>query len=249
MNPRLVAPKACGRISACTALSILGHGPYRLLTLSRTYILTQEAARGRLMPQTSGLAALLIVIICFAQVGTLLSHHVPDFVKDLDPRGVGFETNSSPNFTMTIYPLSQTVRIGEQAVYQITLNSTNRFAGHVSLQTVNFPQELLKAFSPTNVTLTANKPANSTLTIYTISVGEEAFYQFAILATSGGLTQRVIASLTVLAVSAPPSIVSYTFLAGVLLFTAVIVWYGVRNRRLHKQEREEINDEPRPPPV
>ncbi len=200
------------------------------------------------MPQTLGVVAFLLVIICLAQVGTLPSHHRSDFMKDLE-LSAGFETNSSPNFTMTIYPLSQTVRIGEQATYQITLNSSNGFAGQVSLQTENFPQELLKAFSRTNVPLPANMLANSTLTINTISVGEEAFYQFTIRATSGSLTQRVIASLTVLAENAPPSIISYTFLAGVLLFTAFIVWYGVRNRRLHQREREEINDEPRPPPV
>jgi hypothetical protein len=201
------------------------------------------------MPPAPSVAAFLLVIFCLAQVSTLPSNSLPDFTKKVESLGIGFETSSSSNFTMTIDPLSQTVRIGEQAFYQITLSSANGFAGQISLRAENFPQELLKSFSSANVTLISNRLANSTLTINTISVGEEAFYEFTIVATSGGITQRVSVSLTVLASIAPPSIVSYAFLAAVLLFAAFIIWYGLRARRLQQQPREEINEQPKPPPV
>lgn len=200
------------------------------------------------MLKTLALAAILLIFLPAVQATSLPSHLLPNLLAVSAPLAVGLLANNSPNFTVTVYPLSQSVRIGEQATFRIALNSTGGFIGNVTLQTENFPQELLKAFSPTIVSLKANTVANSTLTINTISVGEEAFYEFKVVATSGGITKRVTVQLTVLAENSPPSILSYAFLAGVLLFSAIIVWYGLRSRRLQSQG-EEISEEPKPPPV
>ncbi len=201
------------------------------------------------MCKASRITPLLILMLALAQYPHLPSLSLPDSLAERTLGVVRFIETNAPNFTLTVYPLSQTVRIGEQATYQVTLNSTNGFAGEVSLQNEHFPQELLGGFNPTKVSLAANSLASSTFTINTISVGEQAFYEFTILATSGSISQRVNASLTVLAENTPPTIASYTFLAAILLFALIVIWYGLRTRRLHNQTRKEVPEQPKPPPV
>jgi hypothetical protein len=201
------------------------------------------------MRKPSRIAAIIIVILILAPLAKFPPSLGTNSSLERTLVAVKSVASNAPNFTLTVYPLSQTVRIGEQATYQVTVNSTNAFAGKVSLQKENFPPELLGEFNPPEVSLKANSQANSNLTVNTISVGEQAFYEFTILASSGAITQTVTASLTVLAENAPPTIISYAFLAAVLLFTALIIWYGVRARRLQNQTREEIQDQPKPPPV
>ncbi len=201
------------------------------------------------MRNTLRIALLLIVMLALAEFTDLPSPSHQSFVSERSTVPLGFAASNAPNFTLTVYPLSQTVRIGEQATYQITLNSTNGFAGQVSLQNENFPQELLGGFNPKMIDLTTNSLASSTLTVNTISVGEQAFYEFTILATSGTTSQRVNVSLTVLAENTPPTLASYTFLAAVLLFAVIIVWYGLRARRLQQQTKRETLEQPKPPPV
>ena len=201
------------------------------------------------MRKTLTNAVLLIVILALAQVTPLSTSPLVDFGSERTFRLVEFSPGNAPNFTLTVYPISQTVRIGELATYEITINSTNGFVGQVSLRNENFPQELLSEYDPAIIDLKANNHTNATLTINTISVGEEAFYQFIIIASSGSITQRASASLTVRAENAPLSTASYAFLAGVLLFTGFVVWYGLKYRRSHQGETEEISDELKPPPV
>ncbi len=155
--------------------------------------------------------------------------------------------SSSPNFTMTVTPLSQSIPLGEQASYQIKLNSTNNFSGVVTLQTISFPQELIKAFNPPNVTLTANATNTSTLTVNSILAGEP-YYEFTVQGTSGSIKRTVNISLTLRAESPPLTPASIGFLAAIVVFAAIIVWYGLRNRRTNQSE-ETVETGPKPPPV
>ena len=173
----------------------------------------------------------------FTQLAPSKAHEISSF------------TSASPNFTLAVYPLAQTVYIGGKVTYSVSLTSLNSFAGQVLLQIKNLSSLLLliTSFNPNPVSLSANAVANSNITVDATNAGEENFSDFLVTASSGNLTSRVDVQITILA-GGSPTPVSYAFLAGVLLFSAFIIWYGWRGRRLH-QRREDIVEGPKPPPV
>ncbi len=178
------------------------------------------------------------------------------FQLDLTQRAAGGgnqnsgSTSSTPNFALTVYPLAQTVYIGSKVTYSVSLRSMNSFTGLVALKIENLSAALLliTGFNPETVGLSINSRANSTLTVDALNAGEENFTEFLVVASSGNLTSRVDVQITILAGGMPPTPISYAFLGSVLLFSAFIIWYGLRSRRLH-QRRENLPEGPKPPPV
>jgi hypothetical protein len=105
-------------------------------------------------------------------------------------------TSGSPDFTMSVVPLSQTRKRGTGAPYDVTVNSVNGFNGHVSL------------------TLTGNIPSTGTVGIgdptgfgplgaggVTIQIAKVndviGTFDMTINATSGSIVHHVNISLTI----------------------------------------------------
>jgi len=119
------------------------------------------------------------------------------------------ESNSSgtPSFDLSVAPYSISVIQGTSGTTTITINRFNGFTGNVNLTMAGLPDSVTTSFTP--VTVTASN--------VTISVNESAaagLYTGTITGTSGGLTQAVAFSLTVVApdfsISASPADLNLT---------------------------------------
>jgi uncharacterized membrane protein len=104
---------------------------------------------------------------------------------------------AKPGITLGIAPASQSVTRGQPAVYTVSVTSTGGFAGTVALGASGLPGAASATFSPASVRLTANATASSTMTVTTKSSTPVGPATIAVSGTSGTVTGRVTASLTV----------------------------------------------------
>jgi kumamolisin len=105
--------------------------------------------------------------------------------------------STSPNFTISASPSSQTVVQGNGTSYTATVTSLNGFNSQVSLTVSGCPSNTTCTLSSTPVTPPANGSANSTLSVTTTSTTPPGTYPLTITGTSGSLVNSTSVTLVV----------------------------------------------------
>jgi uncharacterized membrane protein len=114
---------------------------------------------------------------------------------------------STPDFSLSATPASQTVAPGNGTSYTLTLTPSNGFASNVSLSLGTLPAGVNATFN-TNPVL--NGSGTSTLTVTTTSSTAPGNYTLTINGTSGSLTHSATVALVVNAASTPDFSLSAT---------------------------------------
>ena len=131
----------------------------------------------------------------------------PGASNDADPRApvnaiqIVPLTPTTPTFSLTAAPSTQTVVVGNPASYTASIAAVAGFSGAVTLSASGLPTGATASFVPATVTGTGS----STLTVTTSSTTPLGTYPLTITGTSGSLTQTANVSLTVAAVPPPPN--------------------------------------------
>jgi len=102
----------------------------------------------------------------------------------------------TPDFTMSVLPLSASITRGDSGTFSITLTSTGGFASPVSLTLSGQPSGVTGTFSPTSVTPSSAGSA-STLTVSVATTAPLGSYALMITGTSGSLSRQASITLTV----------------------------------------------------
>jgi hypothetical protein len=109
--------------------------------------------------------------------------------------------STTPDFSLSASPGSQTVVQGASTSYTVTASPLNSFSGTVNLSVSGCPANTTCTLNPTSVTL---PPAgNSTLSVQTTSTTPTGTYTLTITGTSGTLTHNTTVTLVVTS-SQPP---------------------------------------------
>lgn len=106
---------------------------------------------------------------------------------------------TTPDFSLSVSPTSQTVVAGGTTSYTVTINRTGGFADPVTLSVSGLPNGATGGFNPTTTTGTS-----STLTVTTTATTTPGSYPLTITGTGGTPTLSRTASAT-LVVDAPPT--------------------------------------------
>ncbi|KYK22302.1 hypothetical protein AYK25_02565 [Thermoplasmatales archaeon SM1-50] len=101
--------------------------------------------------------------------------------------------DDEPDFSISVFPSSQTVAPGEYTTFVVTVTSLNGFSSPVSLSISGLPDGAYANFNPTPVTPTGY----STLTISTIEGVITGNYPITLIGTGGGLTHTTATSITI----------------------------------------------------
>ncbi len=101
--------------------------------------------------------------------------------------------SGSPDFSLSVNPVSATITAGAGATYMVSVASLNGFAGTVTLSATGLPAGATATFNPTSVT----GSGSSTLTISTSTSIAAGTYPITISGASGGLTHTTTATLIV----------------------------------------------------
>ena len=114
---------------------------------------------------------------------------------------------TSPDFSISTIPVSETVNAGLSTGYTVEISGQSGFSGGVNLSVSGLPAGATGNFSSGTVT----GSGSSTLTVSTLSSTTPGTYPFAITATSGSLTHTANVSLVVIgpanfSVSATPPV-------------------------------------------
>jgi uncharacterized membrane protein len=114
---------------------------------------------------------------------------------------------STPDFSLSATPASQTVAQGNGTSYTLTLTPSGGFAGNVSLSLGALPAGVNAAFNTNPIT---GGSGTSTLTVTTTSNTAPGNYNLTITGTSGSLTHSAAVTLVVNAASTPDFSLSAT---------------------------------------
>lgn len=123
---------------------------------------------------------------------------------------------SSPTFTLSASPSSQTVAAGSNTSYTVTAAPVNGFTGTVSLSVTGLPTGASGTFSPSSI---GGGSGSSTLNVSTTSSTAAGAYTLTVKGTSGSLAETTSVTLTVTTTS---SCTAYTGSNG-----ASFTWSGV----------------------
>ena len=108
---------------------------------------------------------------------------------------------TSPDFTISATPGSQTVTPGNSASYTVTVAPTNGFTGTVSLSATNLPSGANASFNPASI---SGGSGSSTLTVTTASTTPAGTYTLTVTGTSGSLSHSTNVTLVVSATAPQP---------------------------------------------
>ncbi len=107
--------------------------------------------------------------------------------------------STTPDFSLSASPSSQTVVQGNSTSYTATVTSFNGFNSAVSLGVSGCPSIATCTLNPTSVTPTPNGNVTSTLTVQTTSTTPGGTYTLTIKGTSGSLVHNTSVTLVVVA--------------------------------------------------
>ena len=123
----------------------------------------------------------ILMIITLFVVPSLLSQ---TNIAQADSPSLRWEEINCSNFTISIFPSSQSITQGNSATYMVTLTPQNDFGSSISLSASNLPPGATYSFNPSSLT----PKGSSTLTINTSSSTPVGTYTITITATGGGIT-------------------------------------------------------------
>jgi beta-glucosidase len=112
--------------------------------------------------------------------------------------------STSPDFSISATPSSQTVTAGSQTTYSVTISALNGFTGSVALAASGLPSGATASFSPTSI----SGSGTSTLTVSTSTSTPAASSTLTIKGTSGSLSHSATVTLTVVTNSTAAQIVN-----------------------------------------
>lgn len=119
---------------------------------------------------------------------------------------VAFGSSSSPDFSLTATPNSQTVTQGASTTYTTTITPVNSFSGTVNFSIGDLPSGATGSFNPTSVT----GSGDSTLTVATSSATPAGTDTLTLTGTSGSLLHSTPVTLVVNAAPTPDFGISVT---------------------------------------
>lgn len=134
-----------------------------------------------------------------------------------------------PGIGVRLAPGSMSVQRGQQAVFTVTLTSTDGFAGALALSAEGLPAHTTAAFEPATMMLRPTgrgSAATSTLTVSTTTSTTLGAATFAVTARSGKTRASVAAGLTVSA-AATGSLAMTTSPARVSMIPGATAVYGI----------------------
>jgi hypothetical protein len=103
-------------------------------------------------------------------------------------------SNSTPNFTLSASPSSQSVVAGASVNYTVSVSPQNGFTGTVSLSASGLPSGATDSFSPASI---SGGSGSSTLEVFTSASTPTGTYTLTITGTNGTLTHTATVALTV----------------------------------------------------
>jgi len=112
---------------------------------------------------------------------------------------------STPNFSVSATPASQTVVQGNSTSYTVTVTPSGGFTGSVSLSATGLPSGASATFSPNPL---AGGSGNSTMNVTTSAGTPTGSYTVTITGTSGSLTHSTTVTLVVNTTSSPDFFIS-----------------------------------------
>jgi len=101
--------------------------------------------------------------------------------------GIEQGVNQSSDFGVEVFPQTQSVNLGQSAVYEINETSYDGFASTIYLSLEGLPPNTTCIFDPPSVTLIAGSSTQSVLTVFTDPTGSGGNYTLMITATAEGL--------------------------------------------------------------
>ena len=102
-------------------------------------------------------------------------------------------TINVPDFSFAVAPNAQTVTVGSNAAFTVTVVATNAFTGDVALSVTGLPAEVSADFSPASVT----GLGTSTLSLTTSTSSTPGSYALTITGTSSNTTHTAMVTLTI----------------------------------------------------
>ena len=115
--------------------------------------------------------------------------------------------STTPDFSLSVSPSSQTVTQGNPTSYTVTSTALNGFTGSVTLSASGLPTGAKATFSPNPVT---GGSGSSTMSVTTSSTTPTGTYTLTITGTSGSLTHTASVMLVVNAAATPDFTISAT---------------------------------------
>ncbi len=122
---------------------------------------------------------------------------------DYTPVGTYNVTATSPDFTISVSPASQSVQAGQSATYTVTATPTNGFNQDITLSLFGFPSGISGTLNPSVIT---GGSGTSTLTVTTAPASSTSTVQIALTATSPFVTHAPAnyAQLSITGATPPP---------------------------------------------
>jgi subtilase family serine protease len=161
-----------------------------------------------LLPVTSGSDGNCGDYLCNASYSLSSGYNGPAGLGT--PEGVGAfqaSTSSTPNFTLSASPSSETVTAGGSATYTVSVSPSGGFNDSVTLSVSGLPSGASANFSPDPAT------SSSTLSVSTSTSTPAGTYTLTITGTGGGINRSATVSLVVQS-SAPAGTMSVSVSAG-----------------------------------
>jgi hypothetical protein len=113
-------------------------------------------------------------------------------------------TSSTPDFTISATPASQTVVVGNNTSYTVAIAAQNGFTGAVALSAGGLPSGASASFTPTSI----GGSGSSVLNVTTAASAATGTFTLTLTGTSGSLSHSVNVTLVVSPVNRPPQPIS-----------------------------------------
>jgi len=127
------------------------------------------------------------------------------------------------SLTFSAAPPTQTVNVGSNAMFTVTVTTNSFFTGSVNLGAGGLPPDVTANFVPS----TFNQSGSSTLTISTTTNTAGGSYLFTIFGTNGSFVATTTATLTINALQANGGVLIWTNGAGDSNWSSTLNWTNV----------------------
>ncbi|HSY19388.1 MAG TPA: hypothetical protein VK815_13685 [Candidatus Acidoferrales bacterium] len=123
-------------------------------------------------------------------------------------------------FTLSAAPSAQTVNVGSNATFTVTVTTNASFAGNINLGIGGAPADVSASFAPPAL----NQSGVSTLTIFTTTNTAGGSYLLTLCGTNGSLVATTTATITLNALQAAAGVLVWTNGAGSSNWSGALNW-------------------------